>query len=153
MLSITHYEYLMFWLKWCIRLGLYSTLVLRHVARHITALTPPCAWAGPNSLASKWVSQAELSSFETYKHLFSSFIGNVGSLNVIWKAHVPQRVRVFLWLLWHNKLLINIVQRRRHMIDDQYCPLCFSGLETRIHMIRYCSFAWRIWQAVVPLHH
>lgn len=127
-------------------------LVLRHLARHIVALTPPSARSGPDRLAWKWSSQATFSSADTYKHLCTSVAGNVDPWNVIWKAHVPQRVRVFLWLLWHDKLLTNSV-RRRHMTNNEFCPLCCSGMETRIHMIRDCSFSRRIWESVVPVHY
>ncbi|KAH1081368.1 hypothetical protein J1N35_021129 [Gossypium stocksii] len=40
---------------------------------------------------------------------------------LFWKAKVPQRVRVFIWLMWKNKLLTNEERVRRHMTRS-YSP-------------------------------
>ncbi|MBA0788574.1 hypothetical protein Gotri_006919, partial [Gossypium trilobum] len=46
--------------------------------------------------------------------------------NLIWKAKAPQRVRVFLWILWKN-----------------------SVLEMEVHAIRDCAFSRAVWLAMV----
>lgn len=129
------------------------SLVPRHVIQHIVALTPPSDRSGPNRLAWKWTSQSAFSTMEAFKQLCSSTTVNVGPWKVIWKACVPQRVQVFLWLLWHDKLLTNSVKRRRHMADDEFCLLCYSEMKTRFHMIRDYPFIRRVWQFVVPMQH
>lgn len=61
--------------------------------------------------------------------------------NLICTARAPQRVCVFLWHLWHDRLLSNMERCRRHMTDDGFCPLCNVGLETALHTFRDCAFA------------
>lgn len=70
-------------------------LVPMHIIRHIIALTPPSAEIAADHLAWKWATKADCSAIETYKHLFSADVGNAGPWKIIWKACVPQRVRVF----------------------------------------------------------
>ncbi|KAA3473258.1 reverse transcriptase [Gossypium australe] len=48
---------------------------------------------------------------------------------LIWKLHVPQRVRQFFWLLLHNRLLSNSKRCRRGMVDSQFCNLCGNGFK------------------------
>lgn len=69
--------------------------------------------------------------------------------NLIWKAKAPQRVRVFLWILWKNRLLTNCERVRRHMTIDGDGSQCISVLEMEIHAIRDCAFSRAVWLAMV----
>ncbi|KAK8492367.1 hypothetical protein V6N11_066177 [Hibiscus sabdariffa] len=40
---------------------------------------------------------------------------------IICTLHVPERIRGFLWLALHNKLLSNIVRLQRHLTTDSTC--------------------------------
>lgn len=90
------------------------------------------------------------SSSATYKNLFSQVFDDAAIWKMIWRVPTPQKVHVFLWLLWHDRLLTNNERRRRHMTKDGFCPLCTASLETRIHPLRDCAFAMTVWRIVVP---
>ncbi|KAL2898889.1 hypothetical protein RDABS01_023971 [Bienertia sinuspersici] len=65
-----------------------------------------------------------------------------------WTAPVQQRVRVFLWLLFHNRVLCNANRLKRRLTDDPRCPQCQGDEETLIHMLRDCPVAREIWRQV-----
>ncbi|CAL1413624.1 unnamed protein product [Linum trigynum] len=42
----------------------------------------------------------------------------------IWKLHVPERVRVFIWMAVENKLTTKNIRKFRHLTTDDSCPYC-----------------------------
>ncbi|KAL4323510.1 hypothetical protein GQ457_11G022220 [Hibiscus cannabinus] len=72
-----------------------------------------------------------------------------GLWNVSWRLNVLQRVRVFFWLLLHNKLLTNVERNCCHLTDVATCLVCGLGDETVDHVLRGCGCARRIWTNLV----
>ncbi|CAN1762528.1 Putative ribonuclease H protein At1g65750 [Linum perenne] len=68
----------------------------------------------------------------------------------VWQWQGPNRVRFFLWLAVHSRLLTNSERRRRHLCIDDTCPRCRTGAEDIIHVLRDCPFARSIWQELIP---
>lgn len=62
----------------------------------------------------------------------------------------PQRVRVFLWLLWQEWILTNGERVRRHIADKGHCVRCGYPLETNLHAIRDCAFSKAVWKTILP---
>lgn len=93
-----------------------SYLVPDNVLVHIASLLPPSAEAGPDRLAWKWRIKDNFSNSKTYRNLHH-FEGCKSSKiwNLVWKSKAPQRVQVFVWLLWQNRLMTNEERVRRHM--------------------------------------
>ncbi|KAK8637099.1 hypothetical protein V6N13_064527 [Hibiscus sabdariffa] len=58
----------------------------------------------------------------------------------IWKLHVPQRVRVFGWLSFHERLLTNVERVRRHCAAMDLCEICMNGSENIDHVLRRQGF-------------
>ncbi|KAK8558217.1 hypothetical protein V6N13_038690 [Hibiscus sabdariffa] len=67
----------------------------------------------------------------------------------LWKLPVTQRIRVFMWLVFSQCLLTNAERARRHLTTSNSCPLCHNGIENIEHVVRTCSKAQRIWEAIV----
>lgn len=111
---------------------------------------PPAINTSKDCLAWKWRDKDGFSSSMIYKTLFSYSIEESTHWKKIWRAKEPQRVRAFLWLLWHGKILINSERRRRHMMKNDMCLVCGIGLETINHAMRDCTFTSSIWRRVVP---
>jgi len=65
----------------------------------------------------------------------------------IWKQRVPQRVRVFLWLVFHNKLMTNAERFRRHLHHSSYCEQCQGEVEDLNHIFRRCPRAHEVWSS------
>ncbi|KAK9017234.1 hypothetical protein V6N11_079716 [Hibiscus sabdariffa] len=52
----------------------------------------------------------------------------------IWNLHVPQRVKVFLWLSAYDRLLTNSERIRRHIVAFDRFPWCQVYAESLNHV-------------------
>ncbi|CAN1798779.1 Putative ribonuclease H protein At1g65750 [Linum perenne] len=66
----------------------------------------------------------------------------------IWRWSGPNRIRSFLWLATHGRLMTNSARLRRKMTDDASCFLCHGIDETIDHVLRDCRFAKDVWSRV-----
>ncbi|KAL4325712.1 hypothetical protein GQ457_11G032710 [Hibiscus cannabinus] len=61
----------------------------------------------------------------------------------IWRLLVPQRIHIFIWLIFHGRLLTNEERARRHLVaSDSRCANVFGGV--RLHgvgLARYSGVA------------
>ncbi|CAN1147350.1 Putative ribonuclease H protein At1g65750 [Linum perenne] len=64
----------------------------------------------------------------------------------VWNWRGPNKIRLFLWLASHNKLLTNEERRRRHLAGDDSCPRCPGRCESSTHVIKDCPFAVEVWR-------
>ncbi|CAN1163134.1 Putative ribonuclease H protein At1g65750 [Linum perenne] len=69
---------------------------------------------------------------------------------VVWKWPGPNKIRHFLWLVSHNRLLTNLERRRRHLANADFCVSCSSQTETIDHVFRQCPIAVEVWRELVP---
>ena len=69
--------------------------------------------------------------------------------NVIWKAAVEQRVRVFLWLVSQGKLMVNEERCKRAFSANPHFSNCPSIVESICHVLKDCVFASRVWESVL----
>lgn len=68
---------------------------------------------------------------------------------LVWKAPVQKRVRVFLWLALHDRHLCNANRVRKQLTDDPRCTRCDGDKEeTMLHLLRDCAAARSIWKGV-----
>lgn len=72
--------------------------------------------------------------------------------DIIWKSVAPQRVRMFLWLVVHDRVMTNVNRMHRNLTDPS-CRKCGMGEETTIHLLWDCEAAKRIWEQLVPAKH
>ena len=66
----------------------------------------------------------------------------------IWKLRLSYRIQVFLWLLFHRKLLTNAERFRRSFSSDSLCGICFEDKEDLDHLLRKCLNAQDVWHAL-----
>ncbi|KAH1106626.1 hypothetical protein J1N35_010394 [Gossypium stocksii] len=65
----------------------------------------------------------------TYKNLFSWVSDDAVIWKMIWRVSAPQRIRVILWLLWHDRLLENNREdRQRFMLFEITLLLRLYGM-------------------------
>ncbi|CAN1153626.1 Putative ribonuclease H protein At1g65750 [Linum perenne] len=69
----------------------------------------------------------------------------------IWRWHGPNKVKHFLWIASHNRLLTNEEKGRRHLTNQVFCPRCSSVSESISHVLLDCQFAVQVWAKVLPL--
>ncbi|CAN1777535.1 Putative ribonuclease H protein At1g65750 [Linum perenne] len=66
----------------------------------------------------------------------------------IWNWKGPNKIRHFIWLAAHDRLLTNHARKRRNLTEDTRCHWCLHPDETVIHVLRDCSFAQEVWRAI-----
>ncbi|CAN1813110.1 Putative ribonuclease H protein At1g65750 [Linum perenne] len=65
---------------------------------------------------------------------------------LIWRWKGPQRIRQFLWLVAHNRLLTNSERHRRHLAEFGSCQVCPGHEESVLHVLRDCPLASATWE-------
>ncbi|KAK9030109.1 hypothetical protein V6N11_031540 [Hibiscus sabdariffa] len=68
----------------------------------------------------------------------------------IWKLIVPQRVRVFVWVTLHERLLTNAERVRRHFANSDLCGICGGAKEDLEHVLHSCAIAKGLWLRLIP---
>lgn len=68
----------------------------------------------------------------------------------IWRLKIQQRVKSFLWVLDHDKLLTNYERWRRRIADNSDCQQSASQREDVLHAIRDCPGAGEVWDLNLP---
>lgn len=66
--------------------------------------------------------------------------------DIVWHAPVQQRIRAFLWLAFHNRILGNLNRFKRKMTDDLKCFICGAQEESTLHILRDFSAARVVWR-------
>lgn len=63
----------------------------------------------------------------------------------IWSSHVPNRVKIFAWLLFRDRLNTRVNLIHKHIISVSDCPRCLTDAEDATHLFISCPYAARIW--------
>jgi hypothetical protein len=66
----------------------------------------------------------------------------------MWKSKLPQKIKVFIWLVVRNKILTKDNMKKRSWHGSSECCFC-GGLESIEHLFFKCSivrFVWRVIQ-------
>ncbi|CAN1746203.1 Putative ribonuclease H protein At1g65750 [Linum perenne] len=64
----------------------------------------------------------------------------------IWSWNGPNKVRHFMWLVSHNRLMTNKERKRRHLADIDTCSVYLNREESIDHVLRECPIAVQVWQ-------
>ncbi|XP_074318679.1 uncharacterized protein LOC141655501 [Silene latifolia] len=72
-------------------------------------------------------------------------VNNFTAWPLIWKLPVQQRIRFFIWLSAHDRVMTNYNRVRRGLSDDPICPRCNEEDETIEHLLRNCPVSTDIW--------
>ena len=62
----------------------------------------------------------------------------------LWKLRLPYRIQIFLWLIFHRKLLTSVERFRRRLSIDSLC----EDEEDLDHLLRKCPHAQDVWHAI-----
>lgn len=62
----------------------------------------------------------------------------------VWKAKLPLKIKIFLWMLWHDRVQTGEQLKIRKRKGSEKCKYC-SKLETRNHLFFNCNIAQLIW--------
>jgi len=80
-----------------------------------------------------------------YDHLCSNETG--ANYNLIWKAKIPLKIKVWLWLIEHNAILTKDNLAKRNWTGDMQCCFC-NCTESIDHLFFECITVNYIWSLV-----
>jgi len=64
----------------------------------------------------------------------------------IWRTAVPNKVKIFAWLYFKDRLSSRFNLHRKHVLRDDICERCSSMTEDRYHIFFGCLSISSIWQ-------
>lgn len=70
------------------------------------------------------------------------------SWTIIWKLKVPNKVKILLWTMSHDKVLGNAERKRRGLTVDGNCLVCSGQEETTEHIFKTCTKATHVWNNI-----
>lgn len=93
----------------------------------------------------KWkVNDAAYSSVEGYNQLQTSGLKEP-HWNIIWKAKIPAKVKIFLWQAIHKVLPTASFLSSRGLQSEAWCAWCNKEIEDINHLIWNCDLARKCW--------
>ncbi|KAF5481657.1 hypothetical protein F2P56_002294 [Juglans regia] len=66
----------------------------------------------------------------------------------IWKAHVPSKVAIFVWIAAIGNIQTIDNLRKRGMIVMEWCFMCKKAAESVDHLLLHCDVAKVLWDGV-----
>ena len=108
-------------------------------------------------LENRWVWEKENSGLFTCKSLFLSLIDKPSYnptkfYHFIWKILIPNKVKVFNWLLILKKLNTqDLLWRRKPFwsISPSWCVLCRNASESADHLFLHCYVVQKLWTIII----
>jgi ribonuclease HI len=68
---------------------------------------------------------------------------------ILWKWDFPTKIKIFIWLLSANKVLVWENLQALGWTGPSRCPLCKAGCESALHLFVTCQFTGAVWQHVL----
>lgn len=68
----------------------------------------------------------------------------------IWKLKIPSKIKTFLWLAYHQRLMSNDMRVRQGFAASPYCHNCPGVKEDVSHILRECPKAREVWRKITP---
>ncbi len=101
-----------------------------------------------DSLHWRWNISGLFSTRNAYLFLVCSGVRDC-KIPFIWKAKVPLRVKVFLWLAARTRILTADTLARRGWQGPSICVLCSRSEENLEHIFFSCTYAKALWQRML----
>jgi hypothetical protein len=121
----------------------------KSVLNRLIAIPPPEHCNGDDTMFWPYEKHGKFSISSTYD-LLADFESSADELiwKKIWKLQIPERVRSFVWLMKHDRLLTNYRKSKMHL-SSPYCSFCGDRIETELHVLRDCSKCMNVWLNIV----
>lgn len=71
----------------------------------------------------------------------------------IWKLKVLNKMRVFLWSTYHQRIMSNELRKKKGFTNQDNCHKCHDIVEDADHILRRCPNAYAIWKRVDLVKH
>ncbi|KAK8564185.1 hypothetical protein V6N12_036315 [Hibiscus sabdariffa] len=128
-----------------------ETILPRERLERIASVQPPLSGSGEDKPMWRWKDKRNLTTRSPYAFIVhGTELHNTGIWKNIWKILVPQRVRVFVWLTFHERILTKVERVRRHITNSELCGICGGGQEDTEYVLRSCVAAKGVWMRTIP---
>ncbi|CAN1764635.1 Putative ribonuclease H protein At1g65750 [Linum perenne] len=119
---------------------------------HVVGMSPPIGSLGSDSLVWGLEANGRFSVRSAYLMITENISKNSDALwGRIWRWNGPSKIKHFLWLVTHNRLLTNEERSRRHLTNQVLCPRCSLSTESISHVIYDYNFALQVWRTALLL--
>ncbi|CAN1777551.1 Putative ribonuclease H protein At1g65750 [Linum perenne] len=120
----------------------------------IMGMLPPNSGRGEDSWVWSGESNGRFSIRSAYDLIVKPSNPNLDAhWDLVWKWKGPARIKHFLWLVMHDRLLTNLERKRRHLSTDSRCSKCGNPEESVTHILRECPAAVQVWDKLgYPRH-
>ncbi|KAK8976065.1 hypothetical protein V6N11_000333 [Hibiscus sabdariffa] len=109
------------------------------VILHILNLTAPISLAGSDCCCWSCGKNGAFSVKSAYTKLAQDAWGvKDAKWELLWHLPIPERIKFFLWLSLHGRILTNVYRFHRHLSVDPICSICAVSDESILHVLRDC---------------
>jgi hypothetical protein len=93
----------------------------------------------------KWTKNRQFTVKSMYKQMCKNGIDR--SFKHLWKSKISLKIKIWLWLIWHNAIATKDNLLKRNWTGDPLCQFC-STHETIPHFFFSCPAAQYVWSLV-----
>lgn len=68
-------------------------------------------------------------------------------MRMVWKCKIPMKIKVFLWLVLHDRLQTGVNLKKKRLKGDHECKIC-GVPDTSDHIFFLCIIPRFIWTCV-----
>ncbi|KAF7811130.1 putative ribonuclease H protein At1g65750 family [Senna tora] len=130
--------------------GKFEFLLPTEICSLIAAVTPPSCIVQGDHIAWKHSRDGTFSTRSAYHAITNeNGVGRHNFWKLLWKWKGMEKVRSFLWLCGHDRILTNVARKRRGMAATDVCTRCNVAAEDLLHTLRDCVKARSIWLKLV----
>jgi hypothetical protein len=76
-----------------------------------------------------------------------SAVGVDRSFKQLWKAKIPLKIKIWLWLIWHNAIATKDNTKKRNWVGSFICQFCPHD-ESITHLFFTCPMAAYMWSTI-----
>ena len=129
----------------------FNSFLNNHAVLRIASMAPPSSMRGEDRMY--WgASNSGNFTVQTAYQVLTNFCPaeDCQDWQQLWKWKGPQSVRMFLWLLCHDRLKTGCELARRHLDVEALCGRCHADVENSLHAIRDCGYSRGVWRKLIP---
>ncbi|KAL4318457.1 hypothetical protein GQ457_18G015190 [Hibiscus cannabinus] len=124
----------------------------RELVERIATVRPPCGDTGADKPVWRHGNKHQFTMLSAYEAIADRDGPHEGGeWRKIWKLLVPQRIRVFVCIVFHDRLLTNVERFRRHITGSNLCGICGASPESVDHVLRSCAMVRNVWLRAIPM--
>ncbi|CAN1830417.1 Putative ribonuclease H protein At1g65750 [Linum perenne] len=121
------------------------------IVLQVVGMTPPVERLGKDSLVWGLEADGRFSVRSAYLMISDNVTAHSDRLwQYIWNWQGPSKIKHFLWLASHKRLLTNEERGRRHLTNQVLCHRCSNHIESISHVIFECDVATQVWRNILP---